>query len=94
MSVYITLTGNQNRPKPGGKICIYINITINKKNYSNKHLISFYEMFSWPETTQLQDTLFQVLIIFLKTSKFSEDFTWCGRKFHILGPKLLRLLVP
>ena len=51
-------------------------------------------MFSRPQTTQLQDTPFQLLIIFLKVSKFSADFTWCGREFHILGPKLLRLLVP
>ena len=51
-------------------------------------------MFPRSQTTQLQDTPIQLLIIFLKVSKFSADFTWCGGEFHILGPKLLRLLVP
>ena len=60
----------------------------------NKHLINFYEMFSRLQKTQLQDTPFQLLMIFLKIYKFSAYFTWCGREFHILGPKLLRLLVP
>ena len=59
----------------------------------NKHLTSFYEMFSRPQTTRLQDTPSQ-LLIFLQASKFSADFRWCGREFHILAPKLLRLLVP
>ena len=30
---------------------------------------------------------------FLKAAKFSADFTWCGREFHILDPKLLGLSV-
>ena len=46
------------------------------------------------QTTQLQDKSFQLLIIFLKASKFLADFPWYGREFHILGLKLLRLLVP
>ena len=62
--------------------------------YYNKHLINFYEMFSRPQTTQLQDAPFQLLKIFLKVFKFSADFVWCGREFHILGPKLLKFLVP
>ena len=32
--------------------------------------------------------------IFMKASKFSADFMRCGREFSILGPKLLRVLVP
>ena len=56
-------------------------------HYYNKHPINFYEMFSRPQTTQLQDTPFQLLIIFLKISKFLADFRWCGREFHILGSK-------
>ena len=40
--------------------------------------MNFYEMFSRPQTTQLQDTPFQLLIIFVKVSKFSADFAWCG----------------
>ena len=93
MSVYITLTANQNRLKPGGKyVYIYKNIAI--ISYYNKDLINFDEMFSRPQTTQSQDTPFQPLINFLKASKFLADFTWHGREFHILCPKLLRLLVP
>ena len=40
-------------------------------HYYNKHLINFYEMLSKPQTGQLQDKPFQLLIIFLKASKFS-----------------------
>ena len=54
--------------------------------------MNFYEIFSRPQTAQLQDTPFQLLIIFLKDSKFLADFTWCSRDFHMLGPKFLRLL--
>ena len=64
-------------------------------HYYNKHLFFFNEMFSRPQTTLCNcDTPFQLLINFLKASKFSADFMWCGSEFHILGPKLLRLLVP
>ena len=102
MSIYVALTANQNRLKAGGKyvyIYIYICKYYNKHKYTtiytstNTHLINFYEMFSRPQTTQLQDKLFQLLITFLKVFKFSADYTWCGREFHILVPKLLRLLV-
>ena len=43
-------------------------------HYYNKHLLNFYEMFSRPQTTQLQETPFQLLIFFLnsfKAPKFS-----------------------
>ena len=93
MSIYITLTANQNRLKPRGKHVYNVNITI-KMHYYNKYLINFYEMFSRPQATQLTRHGIQLLIIFLKVSKFSADSTWCGIKFHILFPKLLRLLVP
>ena len=96
MSVYITLTADQNQLKPGGKyICIYIykDITINRNHQYNKHLINFQGIFSRPQATQLQVTPFQLLIIFLKASKFLANFMQCGRDFHILSLKLLRLLV-
>ena len=62
-------------------------------HYFNKYGINFYEMLFRPQATQLEDVPFQLLIIFFKVSKFSADFTWCGREFYILRPKLLRLLV-
>ena len=55
--------------------------------------INLYEVFSRPQTTQLQDMLFQLLKFCLKASKFPAGFKWCGREFRFLGRKLLRFLV-
>ena len=51
-------------------------------------------MFSRPQTTELQETPVQLLIISLKASKSLADLMWCGKEVHILSPELLRLLVP
>ena len=51
-------------------------------------------MYIYNTVTRLQDMPLQLLIIFLKVSKFAADLTCCGRVFHVLGAKLQRLLVP
>ena len=40
---YLILTANQTDLNQSKNMCIYINITISKIHYYNKHLINFYE---------------------------------------------------